>query len=51
MKSHSIYNAINTETETLMAGVFEFHIDVYYPSNRADLDNSLKNLLRLFAAL
>lgn len=23
-------------------GYFEFHVDVYYPSQRADLDNSLK---------
>ncbi len=23
-------------------GYFEFHIDVYYPSQRSDLDNSLK---------
>jgi len=23
-------------------GMFEFHIDVYYPSKRSDLDNSLK---------
>lgn len=26
-------------------GYFEFHIDVYYPSQRADLDNSLKVVL------
>lgn len=25
-----------------ITGLFEFHIDVYYPANRADLDNSLK---------
>ena len=24
---------------------FEFYVDVYYPSNRSDLDNSLKTLL------
>lgn len=26
-------------------GQFRFHLDVYYPSNRADLDNSLKVIL------
>lgn len=26
-------------------GFFEFYVDVYYPSNRSDLDNSLKVLL------
>jgi Holliday junction resolvase RusA-like endonuclease len=26
-------------------GYFEFHIDVYYPNQRADLDNSLKVVL------
>lgn len=26
-------------------GLFEFEIDVYYPSNRSDLDNSLKVVL------
>ena len=28
-----------------IAGYFEFEIDVYYPSNRSDLDNSLKVVL------
>ena len=28
-----------------IAGYFEFEIDVYYPSQRADLDNSLKIVL------
>ena len=27
------------------AGYFEFHVKVFYPSNRSDLDNSLKILL------
>lgn len=26
-------------------GYFEFHVDVFYPSQRADLDNSLKLIL------
>lgn len=26
-------------------GYFEFHVDVFYPSQRADLDNSLKIIL------
>jgi Holliday junction resolvase RusA-like endonuclease len=25
-----------------IGGLFELHLDVYYPANRADLDNSLK---------
>jgi len=29
----------------LITGYFEIHIDVYYPSGRADLDNSLKIVL------
>ena len=29
----------------MISGYFEFSIDVYYPSNRADLDNSLKVVL------
>lgn len=28
-----------------ITGFFEFHMDVYYPSNRSDLDNSLKVVL------
>lgn len=28
-----------------ISGLFEFHMDVYYPSNRADLDNSCKVVL------
>ena len=28
-----------------ISGYFEFHIDVFYPSQRADLDNSLKIVL------
>jgi len=30
-----------------IGGIFEFHINVYYPSKRADLDNSLKVCLDL----
>jgi len=29
----------------MITGYFEIHIDVYYPSGRADLDNSLKIVL------
>ncbi len=29
----------------MVSGFFEFEIDVYYPSNRSDLDNSLKVVL------
>lgn len=28
-----------------IAGYFEFHVSVYYPSQRSDLDNSLKVVL------
>lgn len=28
-----------------IAGLFEFHLRVYYPSKRSDLDNSLKCIL------
>lgn len=28
-----------------ISGLFEFHMDVYYPSNRSDLDNSCKVVL------
>jgi Holliday junction resolvase RusA-like endonuclease len=28
-----------------MEGFFELHLDVFYPANRADLDNSLKVVL------
>lgn len=28
-----------------ITGLFEFHMDVYYPSNRSDLDNSCKVVL------
>ena len=28
-----------------ISSLFEFYVDVYYPSNRADLDNSLKIIL------
>ncbi len=38
----SFYLQCNDYRNKNITGVFEFHIDVYYPSNRADLDNSLK---------
>jgi Holliday junction resolvase RusA-like endonuclease len=28
-----------------ITGLFELHLDVYYPANRADLDNALKCIL------
>ena len=31
-----------TERDRNIEGYFELHMDVYYPSQRADLDNSLK---------
>ncbi len=33
------------ERGRMIEGYFEFYVDVYYPSQRADLDNSLKIIL------
>lgn len=38
----SFYLQCNEYRNKNITGLFEFHIDVYYPSNRSDLDNSLK---------
>lgn len=38
----SFYLQCNEYRGRNIQGLFEFYIDVYYPSNRADLDNSLK---------
>ena len=41
----SFYMQCNLYRNKNITGRFEFHIDVYYPSDRADLDNSLKAAL------
>lgn len=42
----SFYIQLAPELRNLMIeGFFEFYIDVFYPSNRSDLDNSLKIVL------
>jgi Holliday junction resolvase RusA-like endonuclease len=38
----AFYLQCNLYRNKNFTGLFEFHIDVYYPANRADLDNSLK---------
>lgn len=35
----------NHYRNSIIEGYFEFHIDVFYPSQRSDLDNSLKCVL------
>lgn len=41
----SFYLQCNTYRGAKINGLFEFYIDVFYPANRADLDNSLKVVL------
>lgn len=41
----SFYLQCNQYRNKNIAGLIEFEIDVYYPSNRSDLDNSLKVVL------
>lgn len=38
----SFYLQCNHYRNKNLTGLFEFYVDVYYPANRADLDNSLK---------
>jgi Holliday junction resolvase RusA-like endonuclease len=38
----SFYLQCNHYRNQNITGLFEFYVDVYYPANRADLDNSLK---------
>ena len=38
----SFYLQCNHYRNKNITGLFELHLDVYYPANRADLDNSLK---------
>lgn len=38
----AFYMQCNLYRNKNIIGRFEFHIDVYYPSDRSDLDNSLK---------
>jgi Holliday junction resolvase RusA-like endonuclease len=41
----SFYLQCNHYRNAGIVGLFEIYIDVYYPSNRSDLDNSLKVVL------
>ncbi len=41
----SFYLQCNLYRNANIEGQFEFHMDVFYPSNRADLDNSCKVVL------
>lgn len=41
----SFYIQCNQYRNANITGYFELHIDVYYPNERADLDNSLKVVL------
>ena len=41
----AFYIQCNQYRNANISGYFELHIDVYYPSERADLDNSLKVVL------
>jgi len=41
----SFYMQVGKYRDAMIEDFFEFEIDVYYPSNRSDLDNSLKIVL------
>lgn len=41
----SFYIQCNQYRNANITGYFELHVDVYYPNERADLDNSLKIIL------
>ena len=41
----SFYIQCNYYRNKMIEGYFELHIDVYYPNQRSDLDNSLKVVL------
>ena len=41
----SFYMQVGRYRDAMLDEYFEFEIDVYYPSNRSDLDNSLKVVL------
>lgn len=41
----SFYLQCNHYRNANIEGLFELYVDVYYPANKADLDNSLKCLL------
>lgn len=42
---NAFYLQCNHYRNANITGFFELHLDVFYPSNRADLDNSLKVVL------
>lgn len=39
------YLSVGKYRGEMISELFEFYVDVYYPSNRSDLDNSLKVVL------
>lgn len=39
---NSFYMQIGKHRDAMIDEYFEYEVDVYYPSNRSDLDNSLK---------
>ncbi len=41
----SFYLQCSKYRNARITGLFEFHIDVFYPSQRADIDNALKIVL------
>jgi Holliday junction resolvase RusA-like endonuclease len=41
----NFYLQCNHYRNVAIGGLFELHLDVYYPANRADLDNALKCVL------
>lgn len=41
----SFYLQCNQYRNRNIEGLFEFYVDVYYPANRADLDNACKVIL------
>ena len=47
----SFYLQCNHYRNANITGLFELHVDVYYPSNRSDLDNSLKCTLDMLQSV
>lgn len=47
----SFYLQCNHYRNANITGLFELHVDVFYPSNRSDLDNSLKCTLDMLQSV
>lgn len=47
----SFYLQCNEYRNRNIDGLFELYVDAYYPSNRSDLDNSLKCLLDMLQSV